>query len=186
MIVKVLVAAALVAAPVPAQTPPPLAPPIPVVTCPVPGGASMGSAFRIGPRLLLSVAHVTHFPACYIDGEKVKVTYTSGDFSIITVSRPGSFLKVDCGGFVKGHKYLALGHPRGIDELVGVPMIATGQSNGGQAILSGIFEAQPGMSGGPIVDVDTLRVVGTVNTGNWEDGETGSVQLKDTAVCSKS
>jgi hypothetical protein len=43
----------------------------------------------------------------------------------------------------------------------------------------------PGMSGGPIVDAETGRVVGTVNKENFEAGLSWSVQLKDTPICKK-
>lgn len=156
---------------------------VPLVMCPRDNGYSAGTAFRIGPRLLLSVNHVTSEPNCKTDGQPIKVIYSHGDFSMISDSRDGKWLKVDCGGFVKGRFYVAIGHVRGSDSLTAVPMIALGINSDGFAMLAGIFTAQPGMSGGPIIDVLTNEVVGTVNVADWEDGTTGSTELKETAVC---
>jgi hypothetical protein len=145
----------------------------------------MGSAFRIG-KLLLSVKHVTNYPECYINGKKITVVYTAPDqdFSIISDSE-GPFLKVDCGGFVKGRKYLSVGHARGLDTLTTVELVATGVTIAGQAALKGVFTVIPGMSGGPVIDEETGKVVGTVNSYIMESGLSGSVALKGTPICSK-
>lgn len=163
--------------------------PVPKVVCHQKAGYSAGSAFRIGPSLLVSVNHVTKAGNCVIDGQDIKVVYASpkADFSILSDTRPGKFLKVDCGGFVKGRRYLAVGHARALDQITLVPLVATGETvetNAGPlALLVGIFTAQPGQSGGPIMDAETGKVVGTVNTGDWERGLTGSVELKGTSIC---
>jgi hypothetical protein len=94
-----LAAAALLAAPVAASAPasPQLEQPaVPLVICPMIGGYSAGSAFRIGPHLLLSVNHVTSASAtCGIDGQRITVIYASPerDFSVLSDDRPGSYLK---------------------------------------------------------------------------------------------
>jgi hypothetical protein len=120
-----------------------------------------------------------------INGVPIHVIYTSAkaDFSILTDDRAGQWLKVDCGGFVAGREYIAIGHPRGTDGLVAVPMIATGRTEDGEAVLVGIFTAQPGHSGGAIIDAETGKVVGTINAADWEHGMTDSVELKNTPVC---
>lgn len=185
MILKLIVAAALVAAPVPASAPIALADPIPLVVCPVTGGVSMGTAFRISPHLLLSVKHVTNFPNCLVDGRKVKVVYTSPsqDFSILSDDRVGPFLRVDCGGFVTGGHYIAIGHARGLDQLTSIDLIATGITRGGFYALRGVFTVIPGQSGGAILDAETGKVVGTINVYDMPSGLSGSVELKDTSVC---
>jgi hypothetical protein len=154
---------------------------IPLVTC----SDRAGTAFRIGPSLLLSVAHVTSAARCEIDGQPIKVIYTSrtADFSILEDRRHGDALTVDCGGFRMGRLYIAVGHARGLDTLTAVPMVATGKMGGGMALLVGIFTAQPGQSGGAIIDAETKQVVGTINTADWAHGITGSVELKGTSVC---
>lgn len=182
---KLLIAASLTLAPMSSATPQTVAPlePVPLVSC----GNSAGSAFRIGPHVLLSVNHVTSIGGCMIDGQPIKIAYASAesDFSILFDDRVGKWIPVDCGGFVAGRHYIAIGHARGLDQMVGVEMVATGETANGQALLVGVFTAQPGQSGGPIIDAETRKVVGTVNTGDWEDGITGSVELRGTSVCRK-
>lgn len=160
--------------------------PVPLVVCHEGPSYISGSAFRVGYGLFLSVNHVTDNANCAIDGAPISVLYHSGDFSMLADHRPGRFLKVDCGGFVEGRQYIAVGHARGADQLTAVPLIATGQIEDGYAILVGIFTVQPGMSGGAIIDAETHRVVGTVNAANWEDGTSFSIPLSATPVCKKS
>ena len=188
MIRRLLLASLLAVQPTPSTSdsiaPQPV---VPLVVCLHPTYYNAGTAFRVGPHLLLSVAHVTSSGGCQIDGQSIHILYTSSsqDFSILSDDRSGEFIPVDCNGFVKGRKYLSIGHARGIENLTIVPMIATGVTEGGLAILAGVFTAQPGMSGGPIVDAETMKVVGTTNTGDWERGLTGSVELKGTSVCQR-
>jgi hypothetical protein len=186
---KALVGAALLAAPASvAPAVPLLDQQIPKVVCPVYSGPvlrgwSMGSAFRIG-KLLLSVKHVTNYPECYINGKKITVVYTAPDqdFSIISDSE-GPFLKVDCGGFVKGRKYEAWGHARGLDQLTRVELEGTGATTDGYAILKGISVVIPGQSGGAVLDSETGKVVGTINAYDMPNGLSYSVPLANTAVC---
>jgi hypothetical protein len=146
-----------------------------------------GSAFRIGPHLLLSVAHVVNNSGCKIDGEPVHVLYTHGDFAILSDDREAkSFIQVDCAGFRLGKRYLVVGHARGRDELTVVPVVGTGFHDRGTALLGGIFTAQPGQSGGVVLDEETMMAVGTVNTADWESGISGSVELKGTSICRRS
>jgi hypothetical protein len=183
----------LMAALVGAYTPPavpqtaPMLESIPLVFCPSKDGFSSGTAFRVGPNLILSVAHVTSLPQCFIDGEPINIIHTSStaDFSILSDDRIGDWIRVDCAGFVKGRLYLSIGHARGMEQLTIVPMIFTGEREGGQAMLAGVFTAQPGMSGGPVIDAETHEVVGTTNTADWEEGVTGSVELRATSVCKR-
>lgn len=191
MILKLICAAALLAAPVAASAPasPQLEQPaVPLVICPMIGGYSAGSAFRIGPHLLLSVNHVTSASAtCGIDGQRITVIYasTERDFSVLSDDRPGSYLKADCGGYVAGRRYVALGHARGLPILTTVTLIATGSSRGGFYVLRGIFTVIPGMSGGPVLDAETGKVVGTINVYDEPSGMSGSVPLSETPVCKR-
>lgn len=154
---------------------------IPLVDC----ATTAGTAFRISPHLLLSVNHVVTGTNCQIAGEPIHVDYQArkADFAELSDDRDGQWLKVDCGGFVAGHEYLAIGHARGLDELASVELMGTGHYDHGMARLMGIYTAQPGQSGGPIVDAVTGDVVGTVNAANWEYGATFSVELKGTWIC---
>jgi sulfur relay (sulfurtransferase) DsrF/TusC family protein len=51
------------------------------------------------------------------------------------------------------------------------------------AILEGVWTVIPGQSGGAVLDPDTHKVVGVVNTYDMEGGLSGSVELKRTSVC---
>lgn len=156
------------------------------VICPAVGGYSAGTAFRIGRGLGVSVNHVTAPGTCTIKGASVRVVYKSptADFSMIA-SDEGPFLKVDCGGFIKGRHYLAVGYARGAPFLTTVDLVATGETRGGYAVLSGIFTMIPGQSGGPAIDAVTGAVVGTNNVYDAPRGLSGSVELRNTPVCGK-
>lgn len=161
---------------------------VPLVVCPQGDGSGYsGSAFRIGPHLLLSVKHVTNLPHCMIDGLPIHVLYTSptADFSVLIDDRAGKWLKVNCGGFIAGREYIAIGHPRGLDGLVAVKMTATGESDEGLSKLTGVFTVQPGHSGGEIIDKETGEVVGTINAADWESGLSFSVPLSETPICKR-
>lgn len=144
-----------------------------------------GTAFRVGPSIMLSVNHVTAGPAkCFIGRSPIKVTYASpdADFSMLEGDE-GPSLKIDCGGFVKGRKYVAIGYARGRDYLTTVELTGTGVKQDGWSVLTGMLTVIPGQSGGPILDEETGKVVGTVNVENFEQGMSGSVALKDTPIC---
>lgn len=185
---KLLLAVPLVLASVPAVPQTTEQSPIPKVICRVSGGYKAGSAFRVGPTYLLTALHVVSEGQCEIDGQPIKVVYKSAkaDFAILEDKRPGRIIPVDCGGYIQGHQYVALGHARGLDQITVVSLIAMGRNYAdisSLAILAGVFTVQPGQSGGPIVDSETMKVVGIVNTGEWERGLTGSIELKNTPVC---
>jgi hypothetical protein len=162
---------------------------ISTVTCFSKKGVWMGTAFRIGPQgLTLSVNHVTSSGRCFISGKEIEIAYKSpvADFSELN-GRPGPWLPIDCGGFVKDRKYLAVGHARGLDELTTVELTGTDTiDKDGQARLEGVFSVIPGQSGGPVIDAETGRVVGTINMEDFEEGLSWSVPLKGTPVCRSS
>lgn len=146
-----------------------------------------GTAFRIGNGLLLSVNHVTSTPNCYIQGKPIDLKWKSPkeDFSMLG-GDDGPFLTVDCGGFIKGRRYAAIGYARGLDTPAIVEMVATGDTEDGFAVLIGLVTVIPGQSGGPIIDETTGRVVGTVNAENFEEGLSFSVPLSATPICKRS
>jgi hypothetical protein len=156
--------------------------PILQVSCPITGGRSMGTAFRVG-KVILSANHVTDYANCTIDGTKIEARHVPGlDFSIAP-SGAGEYLKIDCGGYIAGHRYIAVGYARGAPFLTGVSLVAIGRKAGPFSLLAGIFTVVPGMSGGPVIDADTLKVVGIVNIYDAPNGISGSVALKDTPLC---
>lgn len=146
-----------------------------------------GTAFRIGNGLGLSVNHVTSTGGtCIIGGEPMNLAYKSPtyDFSELLMS-DGPYLQVDCGGFVKGRKYLSVGYARGLPELYTVELTATGETNQNESTLTGMVPIVPGMSGGPVLDEETGKVVGTNNMESFEDGLSWSVPLSVTPLCRK-
>jgi hypothetical protein len=154
------------------------------VICRTHGGYSAGTAFRIGKGIMLSVKHVTNAGNCSIGGKPLKMLYTSPtlDFSMIAGGE-GPFLKVDCGGFIRGRHYISYGYARGLPFLTSVELVATGHKAGQFSILEGVFTLIPGMSGGALVDKITGAVVGTNNVFIEPDGLSGSVALADTPIC---
>lgn len=146
-------------------------------------GKSSGTAFYVGPNMLLSVAHVTSNAGCKIKGRPIKVLMISGDFSILSGEPSPVWLKIDCAGYKTGRKYTAWGYALGLYTLTSVDLVATDDWAWGLRRLWSVFTVIPGMSGGPSIDTETDRAVGTVNTYNSGRGDSGSVQLKDTPIC---
>lgn len=145
-----------------------------------------GTAFRIGRYTWLSVAHVTKGAGCTIGGEPFKLEWNDPkrDFAILHLEkRPGKGLAIDCQGFKRGRIYLAIGHARGLDVQTTIPLVATGDTDDGFAVLRGIWTVIPGQSGGPIIDRETGKVVGTVNVYVPHMGLSGSIPLSETSVC---
>jgi hypothetical protein len=158
---------------------------IPQVICFGKGYIDSGTAVRVGPSgLMLSVNHVTSSGVCFINGKPIKLLYKSpnADFTEMQ-GEPGPYIPIDCGGYVKGHKYLALGHARAFSDITPVELTATGETQGGESELSGMWVVVPGMSGGPVLDMDTGMVVGLVAMENFEEGLSWSVPLSQTPVC---
>lgn len=142
-----------------------------------------GSAFYVGPRTLVSVAHVTTNTDCRINGRSFTVIAQKNDFSVLRVAEPvDRWLKVDCGGFVPGKTYEAWGFARGLPTLTSVDSEANGRK-WGLSRLWGVFHVVPGQSGGPFIIPGTDRAVGTVNVYNHERGDSGSVALRETSLC---
>lgn len=193
----VLTAALLIPSPVaPASVP--LADAIPKVVCPARDGQYMGTAFYVGPHLLLTARHISANAPCFIDGEPMHVTYTApnDDYAVLSDDRTGRFIHADCQGFVADRQYAVLGHGRGVDTIVRVDVVASGETyyakpkddvpyRGPYSVLRGMFEGVPGQSGGPIVDAETGDAVGIVSAADWENGITLAVPLSDTPVCKK-
>lgn len=146
----------------------------------------MGTAFKVGPHILLSVAHVTNIGGCAINGVPIKVLHTDGDFAVLYSDEVSDkWLSVDCGGFRRGHLYTAVGYARGLPFQTSVDVIDTGSRLSGFEKLWGVFTVIPGQSGGAMIDPVTRKVVGTINVFDPMRGNSGSVALKDTPVCSR-
>ena len=148
-------------------------------------GRWMGSGFRIDDHTIVSVNHVVKSGKCSIDGTPIRILYSAKKQDFATLQgNEGPSLPVDCGGFVKGRKYIAIGYARDADTQTETELVAAGTTGtDGQARLDGMYTVIPGQSGGPVVDALTHRPVGTVNAYNYEAGASWSVALKDTPIC---
>lgn len=143
---------------------------------------SRGTAFRIGPNQMISVAHVTMNSGCKIGGEAFEsMEAPKLDFATITVARHKiDAMPINCDGFQPGEWYFATGYAYGNEWQTTVRLFATLNKDGGMRVLRG--EAIRGMSGGPIMNAKG-EAVGTVNAKHIFMPLTYSVELKDTSVC---
>ena len=143
-----------------------------------------GTAFRIEGGTL-SVAHVTKLTNCTIDGQPITASQDTGlDFSTVASANKGGF-KINCGGFVPGQWYFAVGYARGWKWQTMVMLMATYATESGQQELLGPPQVIPGMSGGPVLNA-AGEVVGTVNRYHNYFPLSYSQPLKGTSLCSAS
>lgn len=147
---------------------------------------SAGTAFRVSSKILLTATHVISGESCEIGGEPVHIIGQQGDLAVLSSANSGPWMPSDCGGYVKGRKYDAIGYAHALDTQTEVDVEATGVTRSGQQVLDGVFTFIPGQSGGPVLDHETGRVVGIVNTFNPEEGTSGSIALKSTSLCKAS
>lgn len=161
-----------------------------------------GSGFIAADGVIATALHVASMTNCR-DAETGNgyVTYhrdTVHDFALMTGVTPDMLpAKVDCGGYVKGKEYIALGitsFKQRFSLFRRVTTIAQGYEDitvGGND-LRGIYQLDgnivPGMSGGPIDDAETGAVVGITNVGYFTRngdpvGVSYSFELKDTVLC---
>jgi hypothetical protein len=145
-----------------------------------------GSAFRVGGVHWLSVAHVTALHACSIDDQPITVTEQDGkrDFSRLDAGiMPANGFKINCGGFIPGRWYFAVGFPWGGPIQVAIPIYATyAKSTAGLRVLIGEDAVIPGMSGGVVMNA-AGEAVGTINAYVPGTGVSLSRELKDASVC---
>lgn len=191
MSVKILLAAALVAAPVPASAP--------IITYDEQRAAidyplvkkvrcteGSGTAFRVGPTRLLSVAHVTRGTNCLIDNAPITVIEQDNahDFAIIEAGPPKlGALKINCGGFHTSEWYWSDGYAWGLPYQTAVAVFTSAfHDETGKRILYGKHAFIPGMSGGPVMNAEG-EVVGLVNAYHPIFGLSFSRDLKDTSLC---
>lgn len=141
-----------------------------------------GTAFRVGPNRMLSVAHVTKNSNCKINGRPFASVEPEGqDFAEVTVAdRKLGALPINCDGFQPGEWYWAVGYAGGYEWQTVTRLYATIHKDIGMRLLRG--EVIRGMSGGPILNAKG-EVVGTVNAKNIFVPVAYSVELADTPVC---
>lgn len=140
-----------------------------------------GSAF-LTERGWASVAHVTSQTGCAIDGTAIGSKQEDGDFSRVDHAVRGKGFKINCGGFVAGQWYWAVGYANGFEWQTMTRILATWKdADDGMRMLWGP-PVIPGMSGGPILNA-AGEVVGTVNAYSKEFPVSFSRALKDTSLC---
>jgi hypothetical protein len=166
-----------------------------------------GSGFMIDEDTLSTAGHVASMTKCYDDatGEPLQTTHMDSkhDFAIMKGNLPSiPPLKIDCGGYKKGHTYYAYGHSM-YGQFYRIfrqnTMKATGEYTNktyalrdgtkmpGMAHLKG--NTVPGMSGG-YIGHNNGYAVGMVNVGyhdrfGYVTGDAYSYEFKNTILCKK-
>jgi hypothetical protein len=148
-------------------------------------GSLRGSAFRVGESEFITAAHVAANLGCTIDGEKIEIEAIKGetDFAEIRSGKAkGGKFDIDCGGFIPGHWYFAVGYAYGAPTQTLTPVYATARfhKSGLRALLGTQFIR--GMSGGVVFD-EFGKAVGIVNALILGTDWSLSRELKDTPLC---
>jgi hypothetical protein len=181
---KLLVGAALVAAPVPVAPSETITiyvqyPQVAQVRCLV----ARGTAFRAAGKWI-SVEHVTSQGGCFVEGQPIvsPANEKGLDFSIIGPAKLKG-LRIDCSGFKKDEFYYAIGFAHGHPIQRLIILKGTGDhADNGMAVLFGSPTLIPGMSGGPILN-SKGAVVGVNSMYSKVFPLSLSRELKDTSVC---
>jgi hypothetical protein len=154
---------------------------------------SIGTGTWIGPNLLMTADHVIHgATVCIAELSKATVLreYGSLDVAFLTASNPGgSYAPISCDGVKPGEAYETSGYAdgdgyrrtaiwMGLDGRV----VDAPPPFGGLSRFEGLV--REGMSGSPIWQRDTGRIVAIVNAGNEEPPhDVWGRSLADTYPC---
>jgi hypothetical protein len=166
----------------------------------------IGTGFLIGDDIVATAEHVSSLSNCVdvASGNRLKsyLNDKANDFGLMTGVLPRtSYFKTSCTTYKKGRVYSAYGISSFMSNeyiLRSVSVMATGtykdvtfrdgSTSKGLSVLTG-YNVQ-GMSGGPIVDIQTGKVVGIVNAGvnglfGIPVGVSYSYELSKTPLCNK-
>lgn len=170
------------------------------VTCDVPDGQYLGTAFYIGNGEFVTARHVVRdeedpkkplFTTCKIAGKPIKVLDVGKgtvDYALISAPvYPPYRAILSCDGFTQSKTYYATGYASGNPWPVTQRLIGTGTKiyepgpGDNEDMLRG--SSTEGMSGGPVSDVDGV-IDGLVSAGAGE-GITAEMflSLADTPLC---
>ena len=151
-------------------------------------GPYIGTGARIDTSTVITAQHVVNAGHCKASGSAaVDINDEPGhDFTTLRATNPSDMrIAISCEGYVEGREYFAVGYAFG-DDFVVQHLTGTGGrvrhgKFAGLAILHG--NTFPGMSGGPVVDINGA-VVGIVNAGPTNGYSLSlSRPLADTYLC---
>jgi hypothetical protein len=154
-------------------------------------GRSRGTGFYVRTNALASAHHVTQGDNCATDIEPVAVKFGSEKLdystSYVATADPDP-MEIDCGGFVEGRQYIAVGYAHGamLQRAVVVSHSASvlpGLNWEDFTTMVGTERFIPGMSGGPVIDAVSGKAVGLVKGYNTFPGVSYARALADTPLC---
>jgi S1-C subfamily serine protease len=170
------------------------------VLCIKDGEGGTGTMFYIGDGKFLTADHVsadrtctdlaTGQPLTILKRDKLK------DIALLKMDIPTEQIqykfKLNCKGFKKGKSYYAFGYHY-ILGYQGNRLVATKKFTGSDFIVDDVYKMEglrvlvgfiiQGMSGGPIIDMETGEVIGLNNVTGSGGSRAYSRELKDTFIC---
>jgi hypothetical protein len=152
-------------------------------------GMVRGTAWRNGTGSYVTARHVTHGRECYIEGERVNVTWESEELDMATIRTSvwGEGLPIDCSGYRDGGGYVGVGHAKGLPFQRAIFVVASDALTliarwGLFTTMIGEERFIPGMSGGVVLSREG-KAVGIVNGYNRLAPLSYSQSLSETPLC---
>lgn len=161
---------------------------VPFIDC----GEFTGSGSVIGRDTVITASHVVgKATECRIMGIPAAVTEnrTDRDYAILTIRTTSSAQRfpIDCGGFVRGRTYYAVGYAGGrtfaVTKLIAGLKEAIDYNGTVISVRDLLGRSYRGMSGGPVIDSEGNQVGTLISISLAGPDTTHSLELKDTSVC---
>jgi len=138
---------------------------------------ALGSAFVVGPRLLITNAHVVDAgePVLAVGPVRIPVKIVrkdeKNDLAVISVGvdLTSAFLPLSKEAVTPGEQIFAIGNPEGLEKTISQGIVSGLRTHGDRDLLQITSPISHGSSGGPILDASG-KVVG-VAVGIMEDGQ---------------